>query len=309
VFVHVTGTQLVIEFLAVSSCRLTRAANVTADSPLAWRSAGNPLGVLLPLEPRMTHAAWQEHVLWPVAAANNSNSGSSSESSSESSSRSISGSCSDNGISTSGGGGLGGVGPLFGLAAVSVSRAASSRALLAATERFYVEGAGCATTMAINAWKATAVLNPTAAAAVAPSLALWKRCFRWPGSQADVCFTTYEAAEADDGEAAAESAHRETDETADIEASPKAASLLTLGTFTPAAFEAMLASSHERWLRNKPACGMDRCARSAVSTPDELLRRLLGLIDARVAPCSKTFPAACVFLSAFFHVLLALLQG
>lgn len=275
VFVHVTGAQLVVEFIAVKSERLSLLQDQTANESNndahveEWRSSAHPLGPLMPLEPRMTYAAWHEHAILgfnSAHASSNSNSGGSSSSR-----------------------GNEHVGPQYGLTAISVSRAISSRALLNATEAFYAEGAKCSCTMAINAWRAndrikspannTKKTTSTRAAGVKvslPTLLLWKRCFRWPGSFSDVCFTTYEATEGRHersmakknvasnsertGAAGASWSHLLDSSSSTTTSSPSslAASLLTAGSFTPLAFESMLATSHEKWLRGKPACGMDR---------------------------------------------------
>jgi len=65
--------------------------------------------------------------------------------------------------------------------------------------------------------------------ATTTSVPVTKRCFQWPETKADVCFTTYESAEA-----------------------------VTSGSFTPKLFEDMLHASHEFWLRDYPACANDK---------------------------------------------------
>lgn len=250
VFVHVPGTQLVVELLAAQSERLSLSRDQSTNESInntpveGWRSSTHPLGSLMPLEPRLTYAAWHEHVLFGSKPAHTSSSSKEH------------------------------VGPQYGLVATSVSRAISTRALLNATEEFYMEGAKCSCTMAINAWQAVGRVNsPATIAKRAPLLRvlLWKRCFRWPGSFSDICFTTYEAGVEEEGEtdrgekikiksdtSLSKASLSAVSSSTPLPSSSLAASLLTSGNFTPLVFETMLATSHEKWLRGKPACGMDR---------------------------------------------------
>lgn len=101
----------------------------------------------------------------------------------------------------------------------SVSRAVSDMTVMSEVERFYIEGVGANKTMSIDNFEAH-------------QSSLFKRCFQWPLSAADVCFTTYVS---------------ESDEVS-----------MTNGSFTPVHFEEILHASHEHWLRGAPACANDK---------------------------------------------------
>ena len=76
-------------------------------------------------------------------------------------------------------------------------------------------------------------------------LRLSKRCFQWPRTDADVCFTTYHTSGSPSGAGADGAGGDASGEVAPAAAA--AALLATRGAFSPADFEGLLHAAHGYW--------------------------------------------------------------
>jgi uncharacterized protein YoaH (UPF0181 family) len=128
----------------------------------------------------------------------------------------------------------------------SVSRAVSDLTVLEKVEKFYLEGVGATKTMSLDESVDLPSDDDSAQSGGGGEYTLMrsKRCFQWPHSESDICFTTYTGTWSDGSEKWMEKLGW--------------MGRITHGSFTPKMFEDMLHESHEYWLRGNPSCANDK---------------------------------------------------